>query len=477
MDQLMKNLLAKNPHYVRCIKPNDQKLSMTFDKDLCLHQVRYLGLLENVRVKRAGFCYRQKYEKFLERYKMLAPETWPNFGGQPKDGCQKIMEAQEIVKEEYQLGKTKIFIRNPLTLFQLEEDRNKSKHRLVTSIKSNYLPHYYSTRYEKLREAATLIETVFRSFNLQKKYEEMRESATEIAKVGKGMIARKQYEVMKKTLPKYAAPIIQRNVRIHLHRVFVRKIAASAKKAGNQWRKVEWPSCSSFRADSSDILKAFYIKYRAKKYRKALTADRKLFLEEKAFAHDTFSKKKEAYPETLTQKFKGDQIGAAQNPQFTKAHPEEKVILAFHAQKVNRSDYKQVERSIIVTHQSIVTLEKGKPKNHIPFASLTGLSASTKKDLVVIIHADNEKKGDLWFVLPDAATLVEFFVRTYRVVEKESKKKLSLKLTDSLNSNNGKGNTPLKFEMEPVLELAFKKDGKDGVICSIPNGAAPPEGK
>ena len=116
MESLMKNLLAKNPHYVRCIKPNDSKQSNTFDKELCLHQVRYLGLLENVRVKRAGFCYRQKYEKFLERYKMLSAPTWPSFSGTPKDGCQKIMEAQEIVKEEYQLGKTKIFIRNPLTV-------------------------------------------------------------------------------------------------------------------------------------------------------------------------------------------------------------------------------------------------------------------------------------------------------------------------------------------------------------------------
>jgi len=43
MDSLMKNLLSKNPHYVRCIKPNDTKQSGVFGKELSLHQVRYLG--------------------------------------------------------------------------------------------------------------------------------------------------------------------------------------------------------------------------------------------------------------------------------------------------------------------------------------------------------------------------------------------------------------------------------------------------
>ena len=41
------------------------------------HQVRYLGLVENIRVRRAGFCFRATYGRFLKRYKMLSPRTWP----------------------------------------------------------------------------------------------------------------------------------------------------------------------------------------------------------------------------------------------------------------------------------------------------------------------------------------------------------------------------------------------------------------
>ena len=56
---------------VRCIKPNEVKSALTFDHERVRTQVLYLGLLENVRVRRAGFAYRTTYEKFIERFKIL----------------------------------------------------------------------------------------------------------------------------------------------------------------------------------------------------------------------------------------------------------------------------------------------------------------------------------------------------------------------------------------------------------------------
>merc|ERR1712110_986696 len=78
---------SKEPHYVRCIKPNGAKSPVLFDQKLVEHQVAYLGLLENVRVRRAGFAYRQEYWRFLRRYKMISQFTWPNFhGGDAEEG-------------------------------------------------------------------------------------------------------------------------------------------------------------------------------------------------------------------------------------------------------------------------------------------------------------------------------------------------------------------------------------------------------
>lgn len=60
-------LLWQEPFYVRCIKPNEDKVASRLDEDHCRHQVAYLGLLENVRVRRAGFASRQPYPRFLLR--------------------------------------------------------------------------------------------------------------------------------------------------------------------------------------------------------------------------------------------------------------------------------------------------------------------------------------------------------------------------------------------------------------------------
>lgn len=69
--------------------------------------------MENLRVRRAGYAFRQVYERFLYRYKMLAPKTWPHWKGASQDGVHEILQAQRISQDEYAYGKTKIFIKNP----------------------------------------------------------------------------------------------------------------------------------------------------------------------------------------------------------------------------------------------------------------------------------------------------------------------------------------------------------------------------
>lgn len=67
LNALIETLMSKTPSYVRCIKPNHEKRAGLFDTEVITHQVKYLGLMENLRVRRAGFAYRREYGIFLER--------------------------------------------------------------------------------------------------------------------------------------------------------------------------------------------------------------------------------------------------------------------------------------------------------------------------------------------------------------------------------------------------------------------------
>lgn len=61
--------------------------------------------MENLRVRRAGFAYRRPYEAFLQRYKSLCQQTWPNFQGPAKLGVQTLVNSLNFTKEEYRMGK------------------------------------------------------------------------------------------------------------------------------------------------------------------------------------------------------------------------------------------------------------------------------------------------------------------------------------------------------------------------------------
>ena len=61
------------PHYIRCLKPNDELEPDNFDPKNIVEQLRYCGVLEAVRVSRAGYPTRYPHEVFVTRYYMICP--------------------------------------------------------------------------------------------------------------------------------------------------------------------------------------------------------------------------------------------------------------------------------------------------------------------------------------------------------------------------------------------------------------------
>jgi len=115
---LVQRLSSCSPHYIRCIKPNDKKQPMNFVSSRVEHQVKYLGLLENLKVKRAGYAYRHYKQVFLKRFGQILPNP-PN---SISDFVNYITQnLKEIQPDEFEEGKTKIFVRSPETIFVLEE--------------------------------------------------------------------------------------------------------------------------------------------------------------------------------------------------------------------------------------------------------------------------------------------------------------------------------------------------------------------
>lgn len=152
---LVESLMKCTPHYVRCIKPNETKKPGDWDDQRVRHQVEYLGLRENIRVRRAGFAYRRAFEKFIWRYAILTSETWPSYRGDPKQGCQIICRSVNMDPDQYQMGTSKIFIKNPESLFLLEEVREKKYDGFARRIQKAWRQFNARKHHNKKKEQAS----------------------------------------------------------------------------------------------------------------------------------------------------------------------------------------------------------------------------------------------------------------------------------------------------------------------------------
>ena len=165
---LVTALMDCSPHYVRCIKSNDEKKALKIDRDRVKHQVKYLGLAENIKVRRAGFAYRADYHRFLDRFGIMSPDTYPEWRGTDKDGCRQIIKAvakkmEGLTKEEVQLGKSKVFVRQPETYFALERFLEIRRGDFVVSIQRAW------RRYSGQREFVILQNHMAKLYSQEKK--------------------------------------------------------------------------------------------------------------------------------------------------------------------------------------------------------------------------------------------------------------------------------------------------------------------
>ncbi|KAK6305339.1 hypothetical protein J4Q44_G00241190 [Coregonus suidteri] len=103
---LMEKMFVASPHFVRCIKPNGNKLPDQVDNKRVMDQLRYNGLLETIRIRRDGFSWRPSFKEFAQRYNILLikpdlPLT--------KESCMSILNTTEI--HGWKCGSSRLFFK------------------------------------------------------------------------------------------------------------------------------------------------------------------------------------------------------------------------------------------------------------------------------------------------------------------------------------------------------------------------------
>ncbi|TPX58441.1 hypothetical protein PhCBS80983_g03113 [Powellomyces hirtus] len=193
---LVTTLGATTPHYVRCIKPNQQKESFFFDQEMVLSQLRYSGMLDTIRIRKAGYAMRVPFDGFVRDFKCLVPA-----GMTPKkDEARKIAAAiaaeADLTPNSWQCGKTKLFLKQDA--YAALQDRVAEVLRAkVILIQKTMLGFMYRQQFLRQRNAARLLETFMLGFLCKRKYKRTLRATLKIQAVSRGWFARDYYRKLK----------------------------------------------------------------------------------------------------------------------------------------------------------------------------------------------------------------------------------------------------------------------------------------
>ncbi|XP_061543315.1 myosin, heavy chain 7B, cardiac muscle, beta a isoform X2 [Phycodurus eques] len=173
LKKLMTNLRSTQPHFVRCIIPNETKTPGIIDPFLVLHQLRCNGVLEGIRICRKGFPNRILYAEFKQRYRILNPQAIPDdkFVDSRK-GAEQLLASLDIDHNQYRFGHTKVFFKAGL-LGQLEEMRDERLAKILTLLQAVARGTIMRMEFRIMnqrREALMIIQWNIRAFNTVKNW-------------------------------------------------------------------------------------------------------------------------------------------------------------------------------------------------------------------------------------------------------------------------------------------------------------------
>ncbi|XP_065531610.1 unconventional myosin-VIIb isoform X2 [Lathamus discolor] len=173
LEKLMKILEQCQPYFIRCIKPNDYKKPLLFDRELCIKQLRYSGMMETIQIRKAGFPVRYSFEEFFDRYRALLPWSLrQQLKNDARQSCISISEAVLGKDESWQAGKTKMFL--------------KDHHDTVLELQ----------RQNILTDKVLLIQKVMRGVKDRKQFLKQRRSAVAIQSAWRGYCCRKDFRMI-----------------------------------------------------------------------------------------------------------------------------------------------------------------------------------------------------------------------------------------------------------------------------------------
>ena len=221
MKALMIELKSCECHFIRCIKPNEEKKPGVWNGNLVLQQIRYLGVLESIKVRKESFPVRRPYKLFYQKYEELRNFSAPSFleleqkGGDFTDLTKKILEGalKKFPEELVLYGKTKLFLRNKtfLLIEKMYTDKMRIKNEQAFRVQRAFYRYKQMKKLRQMFKALKKIKTLWKVRMEYNHFQKMRKAARKVQAFYKNR--KNGRDLLKKTID---CVVIQKYLRRYL---------------------------------------------------------------------------------------------------------------------------------------------------------------------------------------------------------------------------------------------------------------------
>ncbi|XP_055632539.1 unconventional myosin-Ib isoform X2 [Toxorhynchites rutilus septentrionalis] len=441
LQTLLKQLEQRYNHYIFCIKPNELRQSKMFELGLVQHQVRYMCLMPLINLWRNGHYFNMIHSRFVQRYKLLCQYTWPHFSGSMIDGVALIIRSVPLPAAEFTIGRKKVFIRSPRTVYELDEFRKV-----------------------RLNELAMLIQKTYRCYTKRKHFLALRTSQIVIAHTWRSWREREKIRISEfKKQAHWAVQVIGRFFVLIKTREFLFTLLLRLPHDNMSPICHEWPTAPSFLAETSQLLRNIFHRWRCYKYRKSFDQPARNRMREKVTASIIFKDRKVSYPRTVAHPFHGDYIRLRQNVQWKRVsceHNDQYVVFADIINKIARSSGKFIPILLVVSTNSMLLLDQKtmQIKYRIPASEIYRMSLSPFFDDIAVIHIRaseiGKKKGD--FVLQTAHS-IEIVTKLFLVIQNATAKSPEIVISTEFEANFGQQTVVFTFKCGSLVDNPYSQ--------------------
>lgn len=207
LQDLIKALSGSTPSYIRCIKPNSEKAPKLFDSHDVQRQLRCAGMLECIRIRKAGYSVRRNVKEFMDKYWIIAPESRKS-DASTVNQCKVLLgilgkmkhlkKLMDPEKKLIQVGISMVFMKDELRQ-ALDIEYSKSAFKFAVLIQKHVRAFRLRKQFLKRKKAVVAIQKCVKYWLFKKRLErKVKKIKASLASIScKKIVQRKKNAVLK----------------------------------------------------------------------------------------------------------------------------------------------------------------------------------------------------------------------------------------------------------------------------------------